>query len=101
MDNAATHKSDRAKAILHNASFITLDYPPNSPDLNPIKNLWSILARRVESTQQNTCETVEELQDVIADEWSKIKPEVLRKLWRSMPARCQAVIEARGWHTKY
>jgi len=98
MDNAKTHKSERAKEIIHNASFITLDFPPYSPDLNPIENLWSILARRVE---QRTCETVEELQDVIADEWDRVEPETLQKLAHSMPTRCQAVIDAAGWHTKY
>jgi len=98
MDNASTHKSDLAKKVIHEASCITLDFPPYSPDLNPIENLWAILARRVE---RHTCETVEELQDVIADEWGKIEPKVLRKLARSMPTRCQRVIEAKGWHTKY
>ena len=81
-----------------NFSTAQLDFPPYSPDLNPIENLWSILARRVE---QRTCETMEELQDTVADEWNKIEPEVLQNLAHSMPARCQAVIEANGWHTKY
>jgi len=29
-----------------------------------------------------------------------IEPEILRKLARSMPTRCQRVIEAKRWHTK-
>ena len=98
MDNAPTHKSQKAKEIIFNASCTALDFPPYSPDLNPIENLWSIMAHRVE---QRTCETEEELQDVIADEWDKIEPEVRQNLARSMPARCQRVIEACGWHTKY
>ena len=98
MDNAPTHKSLRSQEVIFNASCTVLDFPPYSPDLNPIENLWSILARRVE---QRTCETMEELQDTVADEWNKIEPEVLLNLARSMPARCQAVIEANGWHTKY
>jgi transposase len=98
MDNAKTHKGEAAKRELHNASFITLDFPPYSPDLNPIENLWSILARRVE---QRTCETAAELRSVIQGEWDKIEPELLHKLAHSMPARCRAVIDAAGWHTKY
>jgi hypothetical protein len=43
------------------------------------------MARRVE---QRACKTVEELQDVIADELDKIEPELLQNLVRSMPARC-------------
>ena len=72
--------------------------PPYSPDLNPIENLWADLARRVEKFQ---CETMEELQDIAADEWKKTPKKLLRKLARSMPDRCQAVIEANGDHTKY
>ena len=69
-----------------------LDFPPYSPDLkfNPIESLWAF---RVE--------TVEELQDVISDEWNEIGAETLQSLADSMPARCAAVIEAQGSHTKY
>ena len=48
MDNAPTHKSQKAKEIIFNASCTALDFPPYSPDLSPIENLWSIMARRVE-----------------------------------------------------
>ena len=98
MDNASTHKSDRVKEILFNAGITALEFPPYSPDLNPIENLWSILTRAVE---QLSCETEEELQEAIAAAWEDIDPKTLRKLARSMPKRCKAVIRAAGWHTKY
>jgi len=75
-----------------------MDFPPSSPDFNPIENLWSAMARAVEAHQ---CETVEELQDVIAAEWDKVDKELILNLTHSMPKRCQAVIDAEGWHTKY
>ena len=75
-----------------------MDFPPSSPDLNPIENLWSTMARAVERHQ---CETVEELQDVIAAEWDKVDKRLMLKLAHSMPKRCEAVIDAQGWHTKY
>jgi len=98
MDNAPTHKNAGVRETLHNAGIITLDFPPYSPDLNPIENLWKIVSDEVE---QHQCETVEKLQDVIAAVWEKLDPEMLRKLARSMRKRCKAVIKANGWHTKY
>ena len=83
---------------LHNAGVTVIDFPPYSPDLNPIENLWNEMARAVE---QHACDTMEELQDVVAAEWDKVDADYMRKLVHSMPQRCEAVIEAKGWHTKY
>ncbi len=44
---------------------------------------------------------MEELQDVISDEWDKTGSEPLQTLASSMPARCAAIMEAQEWHTKY
>ncbi len=44
---------------------------------------------------------MEELQDVVAEQWKKTPKKLLRKLARSMPKRFQAVIDAKGDHTKF
>jgi transposase len=98
LDFAVRHKAGIAKQWLHNSGVNVLDFPPYSPDLNPIENLWSIMAREVEKTQ---CEDDESLGDVVLKVWSEVDPEVFRKLARSMPERCQAVIGSKGWHTRY
>ena len=97
-DNDPKHKSVLVQTWLHNNGISLLDFPAHSPDLNPIENLWNDLARRVEARPAST---MEELQDVIAEEWERASPAFLRKLARSMPKRCKAVIKARGDHTKY
>ena len=97
-DNAPQHKSVLVRTWLFNHGIQCIDFPPYSPDLNPIENLWADLARRVEKFQ---CETMEELQDIVAEEWKETDPEYLRSLARSMPKRCQAVIDAKGDHTKF
>jgi len=56
------------------------------------------LERAVETHQ---CETVEELQNVIAAEWDKVDKGLMLELAHSMPKSCQAIIDAQGWHTKY
>jgi transposase len=97
-DNDPKHKSNLVRTWLFNNGIQCLDFPPYSPDLNPIEHLWADLARRVEEYQ---CETMEELQDIVADEWEKTDKDYVRTLARSMPERCQAVIDANGDHTKY
>jgi uncharacterized coiled-coil protein SlyX len=97
-DNSPNHTANAVRNWLHNNGVSCIDFPPYSPDLNPIENLWAAMARRVEEFQ---CDTIEELQDVIAAEWDKIDGDYMRTLVHSMPTRCQVVIDAKGWHTKY
>ncbi|GBB96753.1 hypothetical protein RclHR1_28230003 [Rhizophagus clarus] len=40
-DNAAPHRSKVATATHKNTGIVTLDWPAQSPDINPIKNIWA------------------------------------------------------------
>jgi transposase len=97
-DNAPTHTSRAVQQWLHNHGVSCLDFPPYSPDLNPIENLWVNVEKRVE---ERAPKTVEELQNIIAEEWKNTSKSLLQKLAHSMPKRCQAVIEAHGDHTRF
>jgi transposase len=59
-------------------------WPGNSPDLNPIENLWSILKRQV--YKQNATNS-DNLQALIMQEWAAISQDVAQKLIASMPGR--------------
>jgi transposase len=99
-DNDPKHRSNIVCEWLFNHGVQRIIIPPYSPDLNPIEHLWAKLARRVER-RAHECATMEQLQDVVAEEWEKIKSKKCRKLARSMRKRCKAVIKANGDHTKY
>ena len=46
-DNASIHQSWYMKAWFADQHFSVIDWPALSPDLNPIKNLWVVVARAV------------------------------------------------------
>ena len=75
-----------------------IDFPPYSPDLNPIENLWAYLVPRVD---KHYAQTEEQLKKAIQYEWSKIPKDYLSNLANSMPTRCQEVIDHQGHKTHY
>jgi hypothetical protein len=97
-DNDKKFGSDVVKRVIHNQAIKLLDFPPYSPDLNPIENLWNDLARRVE---KRPARNWEELQDIVAEEWEKTDKELMRRLARSMPQRMQAVKHVEGWYVDF
>ena len=70
------------------------------PDMNPIKNLWSILEAIVYANGKQYY-NFNELTTAILLEWEGIKLETLRNLAISMPKRCIEVFELRGNKTHY
>ncbi|PIC37922.1 hypothetical protein B9Z55_010100 [Caenorhabditis nigoni] len=97
-DNDPKHASIVVKEYIANKRIPVMKWPSQSPDLNPIEHFWEHCDRMLRDQRaKNAKEKFEQLQDV----WSKIPQEVLDKLLESIPRRCQAVIEARGYATKY
>lgn len=97
-DNDPKHASKHVKTFLAENGVCVLEWPSQSPDLNPIEHLWDVLDRRIR--QQNiTSKTT--LHQALCEEWPKIPISVIQKLIDSMPARCQAVIKSNGYATKY
>jgi hypothetical protein len=97
-DNAPQHTSHAATRWFHNHGVDLLDFPPYSPDLNPIENLWSILKQRVES---RLARTVDEVEQVLREEWEALDQSLLTRLAQSMPNRCKAVVHNRGHKAPY
>lgn len=97
-DNAPIHTSRLIKNFLHEVGQDVLDWPPQSPDLNVIENVWHIMKSQV---SQNFGRTKDDVWKDVIQVWSQISVETCRNLIDSVPRRLQEVIEARGGHTSY
>jgi transposase len=97
-DNDPKHTAKLNKKYLQSKCISVLPWPAQSPDLNPIENLWSILGFRLRNRRVTTEES---LIEILQDEWSKLSRGTLENLVDSMPRRCQAVIDSKGFATKY
>ena len=85
-----------------------LEWPPYSPDLNPIEHLWYRLKQlvyqvnpHIEQVKGNADTVRDALWDTLEQAWHLIEEDILDDLVGSMQRRVQAVIKIEGWYTKY
>lgn len=97
-DNAPCHRSKASVQWFCDNKIPLLDWPPQSPDLSPIENLWKILKNKVGLHKPSS---KKDLERIIFEEWEKISEDVCSTLVATMPKRIRSVIKAKGGHTKY
>lgn len=97
-DNDPKHTSKVAKDCFKSKKIKVLEWPSQSPVMNPIEHLWEELDMQVR-LKNNTSKEV--LFSNLKECWKNIKMDKLIKLVDSMPDRLRAVIDAKGYATKY
>ena len=73
---------------------VNMDWPAQSPDVNPIEKLWEEMARQMEEEGKPT--SLSGLWGMVQNVWKNLDGKVLEKLVDRMPETCRAVIEAKG-----
>ena len=92
-DNATPHTAKLTKKWFTNHSVRVLDFPPGSPDLNPIELLWAIMKQKGESKIVNN---LGELKKVVGDTWEELDMDLVKSLIESMSERIEKCIAVKG-----
>jgi hypothetical protein len=109
-DNAPLHGSKYTKTWLRDHGIAFINWPPNSPDLNPIEIVWNWMKQWIQEIYGIEIDSVEaqgkkikpvRLRQMVKEAWEQITEEALHSLVRSMHQRCQDVINTQGGHTRW
>ncbi len=70
-DLAPAHTAKGTKSWFNDHGVTVLDWPANSPDLNPVENLWAIVKRKMRDTRPNN---TDDLKTAIKETWASLHP---------------------------
>lgn len=92
-DGATCHTAEASMDYLEGSCDVIADWPANSPDLNPIEMLWSIMKKRVEN---RTALTKDELKAIVTEVWEEISQDLIDRLCLSFEYRLRLTIGMNG-----
>lgn len=99
-DNAPVHKARVVSEYFENNNISTLEWPPQSPDLNIIENVWLKIKIKLKSMVHNI-NNKNQLYEAITDVWRSLDTEYIQSLYNTIPDRLKEVRKAKGNITKY
>lgn len=100
-DGSGVHRAGETVSFIERNMddyFIYPEWPPYSPDLSPIENVWAWLKAKV---SKDMPKTIAALKKSIKKHWATIDAEFLSPYYETMPNRMVAVIENNGKKIKY
>ncbi len=98
MDNDPKHTAKATKEFLKGKKWTVMQWPSQSPDLNPIEHAFHLLKTKL----KGKCpKNKQELKTVAVEAWQSITRDETQRLVMSMRSRLQTVIDCKGFATKY
>jgi hypothetical protein len=99
-DNVPVHKARSIQKLFVDIGVEELDWPAQSPDLNPIEHLWDELESQLRA-RPNRPTSVHNLINALVAEWKQVPAAMSQHLVERLPRRVDAVIAAKGGPTPY
>ena len=99
-DNAPAHKAKRVMDYFAQKGIQVLDWPPQSPHLNPIELVWGFIKQKLYS-EKDFPKNKQELVDRVFDIWNSITEDTFERLCNEVIYRLRGVVAAEGgWFKK-
>ncbi|CCE34690.1 uncharacterized protein CPUR_08626 [Claviceps purpurea 20.1] len=106
-DNVPIHTAKIVKECPEELGVSPLEWPPYSPGLNPIENLWSCLKQQIfqrdpkMTHMKRSQDALDDLEKIATNVWAELEMTLVNGLIDSVPRRLQAVIDSHGRYTSY
>jgi transposase len=107
-DKAPIHTAKAVALWFRENGINVMEWPPYSPDMNPIEHLWFLLKEHVDNVNPHINNVVggedkikAALFDALYKAWEALDEYYLHDLVWSMERRVEALIASEGWYTKY
>ena len=97
-DGSGVHRAGEVWTFIRNKMPDYVQWPPYSPDLSPIENIWGWLKHQVSKDRPKT---VEAMKKCIRKHWKDIDEEFLAPYFASMRRRMEMLLEYEGGKIKY
>ncbi len=98
--NAPCHRGRLASAFLTTSRVRVVDWPPLSPDLSPIENVWGEVKRVVDRKRPRDGQAIERTSRAAWKQVTSNRPYVAA-LYGSMRRRLEAVVQEKGGAIQY
>lgn len=103
-DGAGIHKSKETCDFRKKLNINRLPWPPYSPDMNLIENIWSLLKRRLRRKWINVEKRPRSREELIVAaqlEWDALPWPIIYTWFERMPGRIRELIRRRGGATRW
>jgi transposase len=96
-DGAVSHGSGYTNQKRVKEGVRKMDWPPNSPDFNPIERIWALMKKRIQTRRgSERITTVKDMKRVLQEEWDKITIEEINTEIAKLPTIMQRCINVNG-----
>ena len=96
-DNAPCHSSKKTIKFIEEKKINIIEWPPQSPDLNPIENIWALIKNHV-YLKRDQIRNIQQLKDFITEFFfeSELIKVAITNAYKNLHNRYQKVVDNDG-----
>ena len=94
-DNAKAHKAQPVMDYFEDWGYEVLDWPPQSPDLSPIENIWNVMKMRLKARRPRP-RTKATMRNAMMEIWDELEDDIRENLILGFRSRCEECLKNKG-----